>query len=169
MKNLLKTGLLVGLSACLLACDTKRSTTEQANGTNDNVVATANPATADTVTSASQSDFGVFQFEKQDHDFGTIKEGEVVKHLFKFKNVGQAPLIVGDVKPQCGCTATNYTKTPVQPGETGEIEVQFDSNGRGGQNNKSATVTANTKEGTTMLYFTANVAAKPAGGPPIRQ
>jgi Protein of unknown function (DUF1573) len=174
MKNLAKTGLMVGMVAVLMACDQKASTSEKATPPNENIVATANtPANSASETpnpnGVGQEAFGVFQFEQQEHDFGTIKEGAIVKHAFKFKNVGQAPLIVSDVKPQCGCTATNWTKEPIQPGDSGEIEVQFDSNGRAGQNSKSTTITANTKEGTAMLYFRVNVEGKPAGGPPLRQ
>lgn len=172
MKNLFNPSFLVGLFLLASACGQKAETTGQAPPASDNVVATSNPAASTPeapAASTPEGNFGVFQFESQEHDFGTIREGEVVKHLYKFKNVGTAPLIVSDVKPQCGCTATNWTKDPVQPGGSGEIEVQFDSNGRAGQNSKSTTVTANTKEGTAMLYFKVNVAAKPAGGPPLRQ
>jgi hypothetical protein len=169
MKNLFNPSFVIALLLLAPACSQKTESTEQSAPANDQMVATSNPAASTTEAPATEGNFGAFQFESLEHDFGTIKEGEIVKHLYKFKNVGNAPLIVSDVKPQCGCTATNWTKDPVQPGGQGEIEVQFDSNGRAGQNSKSTTVTANTKEGTAMLYFKVNVAGKPAGGPPLRQ
>jgi hypothetical protein len=152
------------------ACDKKAGTGETAT-TNDkpaNVVATSNQAN-EAPAEAADTNLAEFQFDQIDHDFGTIAEGQIVKHVYKFRNVGKVPLIVSNVQPQCGCTATNWTKTPIQPNESGEIEVQFDSNGRAGQNNKSTTVTANVKEGSKLLYFTVNVSPKPAGGPPLRQ
>src|SRR5690348_16823802 len=52
----------------------------------------------------------VFQFETTDHDFGTITEGEKVSYTYKFKNTGDAPLIVQEAKGSCGCTASDWSK-----------------------------------------------------------
>ncbi|MDH5379626.1 MAG: DUF1573 domain-containing protein, partial [Cyclobacteriaceae bacterium] len=45
-----------------------------------------------------------FEFEKTDHDFGTITDGDIVKHTFTFKNTGDAPLIIQSARGSCGCT-----------------------------------------------------------------
>ena len=105
----------------------------------------------------------VIKFDKLEHDFGTINEGEKVEYIYKFTNEGTAPLILSNVKPSCGCTAPDYTKTAVEPGGTGEVKVVFDSSGKSGKQQKSVTVHANTESGTETLKFTAQVTPK-AGG-----
>lgn len=97
------------------------------------------------------------EFEKDNHDFGLIKEGEKVSHVFKFKNVGTEPLVIKNVKPACGCTTPNWTKDPVPPGGEGQIEVSFDSQGRTGIQNKSVEVFANTDPEVHTLKFKGEV------------
>src|SRR5688572_16193618 len=48
------------------------------------------------------------EFEAVDHDFGTIKEGQVVEYTYKFKNTGEAPLIIQGAQGSCGCTASDW-------------------------------------------------------------
>ncbi len=97
------------------------------------------------------------EFEKDNHDFGLIKEGEKVSHVFKFKNVGTEPLVIKNVKPACGCTTPDWTKDPVPPGGEGKIEVSFDSQGRTGIQNKSVEVFANTDPEVHTLKFKGEV------------
>jgi hypothetical protein len=80
----------------------------------------------------------------EEHDFGNITEGEVVEHTFIFKNTGEAPLIIEKAQASCGCTVPSWTKEPVAPGATGEIQVKFDSKGKPNVQNKTVTITANT-------------------------
>jgi hypothetical protein len=80
-------------------------------------------------------------FEETSKDFGTIEEGTSTELVFKFFNSGNAPLLLKNVQPSCGCTLTNYTKEPVLPGKSGEIKATFNSSGKAGQNvHKSITV-----------------------------
>lgn len=101
------------------------------------------------------------QFEEMEYNFGTIKEGDKVAHIYKLKNTGEVPLIIQDAKPSCGCTAPDWTKTPIPPGGEGFVKAEFDSNGKPGAQNKTITVTANTWPKTTRLSFRASVTAKP--------
>lgn len=96
-------------------------------------------------------------FTETSHNFGKITEGEKVSHRFTFKNTGDKPLLVADVKPSCGCTTPDWTKTEVAPGKEGYILVQFDSQGRVGQQMKTVTVRANIEGGATELHFTGEV------------
>jgi hypothetical protein len=91
------------------------------------------------------------------HDFGTLKEGDKVTHIYKFKNTGAVPLIIETVRPSCGCTAPNWSKEPIPVGGTGEVEVVFDSKGKPNAQNKTVTVTANTWPQSTVLRFKAFV------------
>lgn len=112
----------------------------------------------------------VMQIDNVEHDFGAIKEGDKVSHVYKIKNTGVAPLIIQDAKPSCGCTAPDWTKTPIPPGGEGFVKAEFDSNGKPGAQNKTITVTANTYPKTTRLSFKAMVEAKAdASNGPVRK
>lgn len=102
----------------------------------------------------------LIKFETTDHDFGTINEGDRVDYTYKFKNEGSADLIISDAKASCGCTIPEYTKTPVKPGDSGEIKVVFNSAGKSGLQQKTVTLTLNTETGTEMLNFKADVTPK---------
>ena len=82
-------------------------------------------------------------FEQDYFDFGTIKQGEVVSHTFYFKNEGDGDLIIMDAIPSCGCTTPKYTKQPILPGERGQVELQFDSDGWLGLQMKEVTLKFN--------------------------
>ena len=84
----------------------------------------------------------VISFNEEAFDFGTIPEGEVVEHTFKFKNTGKEPLTISNAKGSCGCTVPDYPKTPIMPGETAQIEIRYDTK-RLGLINKSVTITTN--------------------------
>jgi hypothetical protein len=96
-------------------------------------------------------------FNEETFDFGTVKAGEKVTHLFKFKNTGTKPLTISNARGSCGCTVPEYPKTPIAPGEQGEIKVVFDSNGKNGAQTKYVTLNANTIPGETKLTIKADV------------
>jgi hypothetical protein len=91
------------------------------------------------------------EFEKDFHDFGKIIQGEKVTFGFKFKNTGKSLLLISSVSTSCGCTVSDYPKEPIQPGESGKIDVSFDSEGKRGPQNKTVTVFANTQPNSTLL------------------
>ncbi|HYD89976.1 MAG TPA: DUF1573 domain-containing protein, partial [Flavobacterium sp.] len=99
----------------------------------------------------------VAKFDNKEHDFGNIKAGDKVEHVYKVTNAGTADLVISEAKPGCGCTVSDYTKTPIKPGETGEIKATFDSKGKSGNVSKTITVTMNTETPTETLKFTANI------------
>ena len=87
---------------------------------------------------------GEFKFEKETHDFGSITQNKPVSYDFKYTNTGDAPIIVSEVKPSCGCSVAEFTKTPVKPGETGTITVTYNAAAKG-PFTKQFTVRSNTK------------------------
>ncbi|MFC5272135.1 DUF1573 domain-containing protein [Adhaeribacter terreus] len=99
----------------------------------------------------------VMSFEKYEHDFGDIKPGDVVKHTFNFKNTGEAPLIIESATASCGCTVPSYPKEPIAPGQSGKIDVQFDSKGKTGQQNKQISIRSNTQPNITELTIKTNI------------
>ena len=97
------------------------------------------------------------QFQKTEHDFGKILQGEQVSYTFKFKNVGNAPLIITSIEKTCGCTSPDFSKDPVKPGEEGKITITYDSKGHKGFQNKRVIVKANTNPSETILRIKAQV------------
>lgn len=92
-------------------------------------------------------------FKETSHDFGKLKEGDAAIAEFAFKNTGDKPLIIQNVRPSCGCTTPYWSKDPINPGK-----------GRPGAFNKSITVTSNA--GKEVLYIKGIVEKGPAASAP---
>ena len=95
------------------------------------------------------------KFDKTTHNFGTFSEKEPkVSCSFTFTNVGEAPLVINQAIASCGCTVPEYTKSPIQPGEKGEIKVTYNGTGKfPGHFKKSITVRTNGAVEMTRLYI----------------
>ena len=96
---------------------------------------------------------GKFKFEKEVHDFGIVSEGDMAIYEFVFKNIGDEPIIMTNVRASCGCTTPFFTKDPVMPGQEGKIKVQYNSSGRMGVFNKSITISSNAEPATKVVYI----------------
>ena len=96
------------------------------------------------------------EFETTVIDYGTIEKGADGIRVFKFKNTGNAPLVVTSVKSSCGCTVPKKPEAPVLPGKTGEIEVKYDTK-RVNPIRKTITVTSNAETPTVALKIKGNV------------
>jgi hypothetical protein len=85
-------------------------------------------------------------FENETIDYGTLDLGADGVRTFKFKNTGKSPLIISEVKGQCGCTTLpdGWPKEPIKPGASGTIKVKYDTQ-RTGTFDKKVTVTSNAK------------------------
>jgi len=112
------------------------------------------------VSSVVAGIFPKFEFDKEEYDFGEIKDGAIVGHTFRFKNVGEAPLIISKATAACGCTVPAWPKEPIPVGGSGEIQVQFDSSNKPGIQNKVVTITANTETKVKKLLIKAQVVGK---------
>ena len=135
----------------ILAACTNQNSTVTENSTDTQELAT--------VASVDTANAPVFKFEKEVYDFGEIKEGEKVTYDFKFKNIGNSPLIISSATATCGCTIPEYPKEPVAPGAEGLIRVVFNSAGKAGMQNKIISITANTVPSLTELNILGNVLA----------
>ena len=101
--------------------------------------------------------FPKFTFEQEEHNFGQIRDGDIVSHTFRFTNTGEAPLIISKATAACGCTVPQWPKQPIPAGGSGEIQVQFDSSNKPGMQNKVVTITANTESKVKKLLIRAQV------------
>lgn len=105
---------------------------------------------------------GVIEFEKNNHDFGDIaEEGGLAEYKFTFKNTGSQPVIIRTVNTSCGCTASNWSREPVKPGEEGFIVATYNPRGRPGRFHKSLTVRSNSEPEVVTLYIRGNVTPRP--------
>jgi hypothetical protein len=102
-----------------------------------------------------------FKFNEEKHDFGKIPQGTPVTTVFEFTNVGVEPLILTEVKPTCGCTIADFTKTPVLKGAKGSIKITYNA-AVASAFNKTIVVTSNAKTPTKYLNIVGEVVAKPA-------
>ncbi len=140
---------------CLLfSCERSKKPTD--DGLNSDLV--KNPITASSRDTSKK--IPIFKFYEETFDFGHIKEGQKVHHTFKFKNVGNADLVISNAHGSCGCTIPEYASKPVAPNEEGSIEVTFNSQGKLGANHKTVTLIANTIPNTKILSITGDVKAE---------
>ena len=95
------------------------------------------------------------RFDKLTHNFGTFSEkNPIVTCTFTYTNVGGSPLIINQAVASCGCTVPEYTKTPVKPGEKGEIKITYNGTGKfPGHFKKSITIRTNGETEMTRLYI----------------
>lgn len=89
--------------------------------------------------------------------FGKIKKGSKVDHVYEVTNTGKNPLVISQVKPGCGCTAPDYTRTPILPGQKGKITLSFDSSNFDGLVSKQAEVFANVEKAPIIIGFSADI------------
>lgn len=125
----------------------------------------AAPASAVAATKSAAPDFSnepktTIKFSETKFDFGEIKEGDVVKHVFEFTNTGSNPLLIADARGSCGCTVASYPKDPVPPGGKSSVEVKFNSLAKPGLQEKTVTITANTDPAQTLLTINSDVKRK---------
>lgn len=104
------------------------------------------------------------QFDKETHDYGTIKNGADGTCEFKFTNTGKEPLLITNARGSCGCTVPDWPKEAIEPGKSSSIKVSYDTKRTGGIN-KNVTLTiqnlAKDKTSTKMLYIKGTVEAPP--------
>ena len=145
MKKILFT---VVIATSLVACNNTYKTTDTSTDQVENNISSAEESTQGK---------GKIEFENNTFEFGTVKEGAVVDHVFKFKNTGTEPVILAQVSATCGCTTPDYTKEPVLPGKDGEIKVSFDSHGQVGIQQKIITIASNAENGVTTVQLKGTV------------
>jgi hypothetical protein len=149
-----KISLLVAVGLLVITAGCKKENTEATPVTESkdiiNVSNSSTPVPAD-------GKYPVITFEEEEYDFGTIKQGNKVVHDFKFKNTGEADLLITSARGSCGGTVPEPPKQAIKPGETETIKVSFNSAGKHGETSKTVTLLCNTKEGNKILKIKANI------------
>jgi hypothetical protein len=147
-KKIILSALILGLAAGFVSCAPKKK--DQVTPDMVNITATAN----------GNSPAGmapVMKFETETHDFGKITQGQVVSYAFKFKNTGGSDLTIAEAHGSCGCTVPEYPHNPIAPGEEGVINVNFNSEGKHGVQEKTVTLSTNCEPSTKVITIHAEV------------
>ena len=98
------------------------------------------------------------QFATPIYDFGRVRSGELVKYTYVFTNTGDRMLMVTAVQPGCHCTTAGEWTKQVEPGQTGNIPIQFDTVGNNGPVGRQVTVTCNVpNQPSTLLQIRGSV------------
>jgi hypothetical protein len=115
-------------------------------------------AQAQTTAAAATTKAGPqIKFAEDKYDFGSIKQGDIVDHVFKFKNTGTQPLVISNIGVSCGCTTPDWTKEPVMPGKMGMVSAKFNSAGKMGMQTKVLTIESNAAAGAATVTLVGEV------------
>ncbi|HVP91984.1 MAG TPA: DUF1573 domain-containing protein [Terriglobales bacterium] len=101
-------------------------------------------------------------FKETAHDFGKVKQGEVLTHEFEFRNDGTDALVVERVETTCGCTAALVSEKEVKPGKAGKIKVTMDTHGYAGRMTRYVYLVSNdTQDSRRELSVSADIEVPP--------
>jgi hypothetical protein len=100
------------------------------------------------------------KFDRLEHDFGKITQGDIVETTFTFKNTGLDDLIITNATSTCGCTVPEWPKQPIAPGAEESIKVKFNSSGKSNKVTKTITLTTNTANGKESVVIKTEIMPK---------
>jgi hypothetical protein len=148
-----------------LSCGSEEQTESSTNSSS--IIAVENPADELKVetkkvkveTPENNGPTTSIEFLEEEFHFGNVFYPSENMHTFKFKNTGDAPLVIESAKASCGCTIPNKPEEPIAPGEIGELDVIFrPKEGQAGSPvTKKITVVANTEPRETYINIKADV------------
>ena len=95
--------------------------------------------------------------DREAFDFGNVKKGDQLKHVFKIKNTGQGVLKIENILAYCDCIKGKVNVTEIKPGETAEVEVTLDTNNMEGKQVRSVTLVTNGFPPNKRLVVTTEV------------
>lgn len=103
----------------------------------------------------------IIKFSETTHDFGNINEADgKVSYTFEVSNTGKSVLTITNVQGSCGCTVSDWSKSPIEPDKKGFIKVTYNPENRPGVFNKTITVSNNSDENPVLLSIKGNVVQK---------
>ncbi|MFP4846920.1 DUF1573 domain-containing protein [Winogradskyella sp. PE311] len=111
---------------------------------------------APTEYETTDTKMAILKFKTEIVDYGTIVQNSDGMRIFSFTNTGDAPLLITKVKTTCGCTVPSYSKAPIMPGESGVLNIKYDTK-RLGSFTKTITVTSNAEGGNKILKIKGNI------------
>lgn len=103
------------------------------------------------------SAYAKMYFEKEAHDFGASKQGDVLAYEYNFKNTGDEVLEVQEIKTDCDCLTWEMSKKVFKPGESGKILVSWNTSSKAGITFSRLTISSNIKGGSKELTLTSEI------------
>ncbi len=95
----------------------------------------------------------------EEHNFGTVTQGTLVKARFVIRNEGAKPLVIQEIKPSCSCSVTAWERRDVAPGDSLSVQVSFNTAGKIGRQRKSFTILSNAANSPAFFYLAGDVQA----------
>lgn len=117
---------------------------------------TAATAQAQTLASAKVTTVKQLHWETMTHDFGLMEQAKAQSAIFKFQNNTDEVVFIKSVKPSCGCTVAEYTRTAVAPGDWAEIKASYNA-ATLGQFRKTLQLTTSASDEVIVLTITGEV------------
>ncbi|MCS6934850.1 MAG: DUF1573 domain-containing protein [Chitinophagales bacterium] len=113
------------------------------------------------IATTMMTDTAVVEFlDGMEYQFDTVREGDIVKHTFRIKNIGDKDFIIASATGSCGCTVPRYSKEPIKPGEITSLDVEFNTSGKKNDQIKTVLISCNTAKRTETLYLKGYVIPK---------
>ena len=116
-----------------------------------------NPRSANAADNAKIANMGVLSFKDTLHDFGNIKQGDVVEYDFEYSNTGKSDVVITQAQASCGCTVPDYNTDPIAPSKSAMMKVKFNSDGKNGFQHKTVLVKNTGNPGEITLQINAVV------------
>lgn len=147
-----KISIIIFTAFAFMACSNNAQQTEESN-VHQSAVEDSSSSVETPTSEIIEVDAPIISLANDIYDFGEVKEGEKVKHVYEFTNTGKSPLIIANVSASCGCTTPEYSQHPINPGEKGSVTVVFDSQNQVGMQQKIITVLSNAEPSRTILQL----------------
>ncbi len=151
MRKIIFSFTLLVMSFFMTSCADNSATTK---------INTSNLEKAKTRDAEIKKGVATLTLDKKEYDFGVVDEGYLVETVFKVTNSGNTDLVITNATGSCGCTVPTWPKAPIKPGETGDIMVKFNTNGRPNRQTKTVTLSTNTASGREILTIKGSVTPK---------
>jgi hypothetical protein len=134
----LRISVLLLLIILLICCKTKNDLNPYQNQFG------INPAT---IAQLDTVNYTTIQWIDSIKNIGQVFYGDTILINYRFKNTGNGPLYITEVKPQCGCTVAKYPKQAIPPNQSALIVAKYTTEGFPGSIKKFISVKSNTSNG----------------------
>lgn len=81
--------------------------------------------------------------QNKDQSLGVVEGGGNIDIRYEITNNGTEDLYIGKISTSCGCTTARHTTSAIKPNQSGEVVLKFSTQGRKGNQEKSARVEGN--------------------------
>ncbi len=139
------------------SCSEQTEKTSKNTEVEEDPINILNPYTENGVDSNIVEKMGHLSFADTVHDFGNLKEGEIVEWEVEYTNTGKGEAIIQYASSTCGCTVPEYSREPIPSGKTEKLKIKFDSTEKHGHVEKVVTIETNAFPSIYKLKITANV------------